>query len=268
MNNNALKKSIFVLAFFFSMFNMHSDMLGSYWGLNGTPFMFFRFAIIIVLMAVVTLINKDNLDFIANLVPKSALIFTALVIFDYFITHISGSHFLYRVWWISYIIITLMTVFIVVTLMKYDRYPEFYKRFWLSFTPIYAFVLYICFMRLPSNIDAINMKLGDGTFLMLKALINDFNVGFEAPLMFFGNIIIFVPLPFVLSAISDKFKPPIIMLIGFVVPFIVESYQYIFKCGQVDIDDIVLNFGGFLMAFIVYMLIKKYKLNATEKPDS
>ena len=51
------------------------------------------------------------------------------------------------------------------------------------------------------------------------------------------------------------------MMIGFITPLFVEAYQMIFKCGQVDIDDIVLNFGGFLIAFIVYIAIYKHKLH-------
>ena len=255
------EKSIFILFFLFSMFSMHSDRLGSYWGNNGTPYMFLRFFLIIILMSFATFINRDNVRFITRFVPPTTLVVTALMIFDYYVTQFSGSQFLYNVWWMAYIIVATMTVFIVITFVCKDNYSEFYRKFWLSFIPLYAFVFYICFLRKPGEQYYLNLELGKGTFLMLKALVNDINVSFEAPLMFFGNIAIFTPLPFILSAISKKLTPPIIMIIGFLTPLFVEAYQMIFKCGQVDIDDIVLNFGGFLIAFIVYIAIYKHKLN-------
>ena len=223
--------------------------------------MFFRFFLIIFLMIFAILINRSNSEFIIKFVPYSALAISALVIFDYYVTELSGSQFLYRVWWIAYIIVTLATIFIVESFIMKEGYRQFYKRFWLSFTPLYIFIFYICFLRTPGSIRQINLVFGQGTFLMLKALINNINVSFEAPLMFFGNLVIFAPLPFILSAISRKLTPPIILAIGFLTPFAVEGYQYIFKCGQVDIDDIVLNFAGFLTAFIIYIIILKKKLS-------
>ncbi|MBE6720359.1 MAG: VanZ family protein [Ruminococcaceae bacterium] len=254
-----IKNQIFVLFYVFSLFSMHSDNLGSYWGLNGTPFIFFRFILIIALMLIAVIINKSDTAFIEKIVPPSALIITVFVVYDYFVSHISGSHFLYRVWWIAYIIVTLMVVFFTDTLFSKEDYPDFYRRFWRSFTPLYLFVFAICFLRMPGEEYSLNTELGNGTFLMLKALIHNSRVSFEAPLMFFGNIIIFTPLPFILSAISNKFTPSLIMIIGFLTPFAVESYQLVFKCGQVDIDDIVLNFGGFIIAFVFYLIIYKQK---------
>jgi glycopeptide antibiotics resistance protein len=84
-------------------------------------------------------------------------------------------------------------------------------------------------------------------------MIDNIQVSFEAPLIFFGN----------LSAVSNKLTPPKIMIIGFITPFLAEGYQFIFKCGQVDVDDIVLNFGGFMIAYLVYILIYKFKLKDT-----
>lgn len=246
------------------MFSMHSDNLGSYWGNNGTPFMFFRFFLIIVLMSVATIINRKNIEFISTFVPISMLIITALMIFDYYITEFSGGQFLYRVWWISYIIVTQATIFLWVTVFCKEKYDNFYKKFWRAFTPLYIFVFCICFLRPPGAGYTVNLEFGKGTFPMLIALINDVNVSFEAPLMFFGNIAIFTPLPFILSALSKKLTPPKIIIIGFLTPFIVEAYQFIFKCGQVDIDDIVLNFTGFLVAFLIYLIIYKRKLKSKD----
>ncbi len=255
------EKLIFIVFYLFSMFSMHSDNLGSYWGNNGTPYMFFRFFLIILIMSFATIINRKNVEFITRFVPSSMLIITALMIFDYYVTEFSGSQFLYRVWWIAYIIVTQMTVFITGTFVLKSGYDELYTKLWRAFTPLYLFVFVICFVRHPGSSYIINTELGKGNFNMLLSFLKDVHISFEAPLMFFGNIVIFTPLPFILSAVSKKFTPPAIMIIGFLTPFIVEGYQLIFKCGQVDIDDIVLNFGGFLISYIIYALIYKHKFS-------
>ena len=249
------------------MFSMHSDMLGSYWGNNGTPYMLFRFFLIIFLMSIATYINRFNEEFLSRFVPRSMLIITAIVIIDYYITNFSGSQFLYRVWWIAYIIVTQMTVFITSTIFIKDGYNELYMRLWRAFTAMYVFVIIICFIRRPGESFVLNTELGKGNILMLKTFITNVHASFEYPLMFFGNIAIFTPLPFILSAISKKCTPPIILIAGFITPFVVEGYQLIFKCGEVDIDDIVLNFSGFLLSFIVYLILYKHKLKQKDTAD-
>ena len=261
--HNNLDKILFVIFYLFSMFSMHSDNLSSYWGNNGTPFMFFRFFLIIFLMIIATVMNMYNAEFISQFVPIMTLLITGLLIFDYYVTKISGSQFLYTAIWIAYIIVGLMTLFITYTLVVKAEYAQFYSRFWRAFIPLYIFVFIICFLRKPGETYDLNLQLGQGTFLMLKALINDVHVSFIAPLMFFGNVMIFTPLPFMLSATFKRLSPPIILIIGFLAPFVVEGYQLILKCGQVDIDDIVLNFGGFLIAYFIYLFVNKYRLKDT-----
>jgi glycopeptide antibiotics resistance protein len=169
------------------------------------------------------------------------------------VTNLSGSQFLFRVWWIASIFTAEGTLFLSVLINKPSKkdYALFYKKFWYGFTPLYLFVLIICFLRFPSTTRTINVIPGSGTFLMLKAFINNVNVSFEAPLIFFGNLLIFVPLPFILSAFFKKLKPYQIILIGIIFPILVESYQYIFRCGDVDVDDLILNWIGFFIGLAV-----------------
>ena len=257
------EKLIFTVFYLFSMFSMHSDRLNSYWSNNGTPYMLFRYVLIAILIVFSVLINQNNIRFITKVISCTVPVITALLIIDYYIFHISGTSILYTLVWLSYILTTLMSLFIVTTLFGKYNYPTFYKSFWRAFLPLYLFTIIICFLRRPGDNLTLNLELGQGTILMLRAMIDNIQVSFEAPLIFFGNVGVFVPLPFILSAVSNKLTPPKIMIIGFITPFLAEGYQFIFKCGQVDVDDIVLNFGGLLIAYLVYILIYKFILKDT-----
>ena len=260
---NRFKEIIFAIVFILSCFTMNSDHLKGYCGTQKTSYIFMRFALIIFFLFVITLMNKKNIDFISKFVPITTVCITALLIFDYYITQFSGSIFLFKIWWISYIMVANATVFLTLTVFKTDNYKNFYYNFWYGFTPIYVFTLIICFLRTPYEKLTTNFRLGNGTFLMLKSILNH-NKSFEPYLLFIGNIIIFLPLPFVLSAIIKKIKPYQLALIGFAAPFIVEGYQYIFKCGDVDIDDIVLNWLGFFIGFLIQRIINKRLLTKSE----
>ena len=258
-----LKEALFGIAFILSCFTMNSDHLGGYWKSGGMPKIMLRYILIFAFLTVLTIINKANFSFISKFVKYTLWAITPLVIFDYYVTEFSGGQFLYRVWWISYIIVASGTVFLSATIIKPKKYKVFYYDFWQGFIPIYLFTLYICFLRTPFTSLTTNYKLGNGTFLMLKAIIKNPHIDFEPYLIFVGNVIIFLPLPFILSALFKKIKPYQLALIGFAVPFIVEGYQYFLKCGDVDIDDVILNWLGFVIGLFIQQIIKKRLL--TEK---
>ncbi|MBQ9530730.1 MAG: VanZ family protein [Eubacterium sp.] len=259
-----LQESFFGIAFILSCFTMNSDNLGGYWESNGMPKIMLRYLLIFVFLTFLTIINKTNFSFISKFVKYTLFGITPLVIFDYYVTEFSGGQFLYRVWWISYIIIAAATVFSVATIIKPKEYKCFYYEFWQGFLPIYLFTLFICFLRTPFTSLTTNYIIGNGTLLMLKAIIRNPHIDFEPYLIFFGNVIIFIPLPFILSAFLKKIKPYQLVLIGLITPFIVEGYQYFLKCGDVDIDDIILNWLGYFIGMGIYLIIKKRLLTKSE----
>ena len=76
----------------------------------------------------------------------------------------------------------------------------------------------------------------------------------------FGNIVAFVPMGFLLPIIKRKsasFKNT--MLIVFFATCTVEITQYIAGVGVTDIDDIVLNFLGGVIGYVMYCAV--YRLS-------
>jgi len=73
----------------------------------------------------------------------------------------------------------------------------------------------------------------------------------------FGNIILFMPLPFFLVFIFHVKKTGKTILIAFIISFCVELTQFIFSIGVADIDDIILNTLGAITGVAVLKLLKK-----------
>jgi glycopeptide antibiotics resistance protein len=66
-----------------------------------------------------------------------------------------------------------------------------------------------------------------------------------------GNILLFVPLPFVISLLYKAKNRKIILLIAVGVSVVIELIQYTFMIGVADIDDILLNTMGAVLGLIL-----------------
>ena len=259
MDNDKAKANrfLFALAFVFSCLTMNSNYLPGYYAQKSTFLVILRFVLIFVFMFAITLLNRKDSIFISKFVPITTLIITALLIFDRRVTQISGNQFLYGALWIAYIATANITVLLALAVSKASDYEKILRNTWMGLTLLYFYTLKICFLRKPGTSLSINLKLFNGTFPLLKHIINHPGTDFEYYMIFFGNIVIFFPLAFIVYAIFNNIKSYQLMLIGLAAPFLVEGYQYIFKCGNVDIDDVILNWTGFFIGFIILQIIKK-----------
>jgi glycopeptide antibiotics resistance protein len=66
-----------------------------------------------------------------------------------------------------------------------------------------------------------------------------------------GNILLFVPLPFVISLLYKAKNRKIILLIAVGFSVVIELLQYTFMIGVADIDDILLNTMGAVLGLIL-----------------
>ena len=78
-----------------------------------------------------------------------------------------------------------------------------------------------------------------------------------------GNIILFIPIPFVLAWYfkMNRFLP--ILFTGFLISLSIELLQYIFDVGVADIDDIILNTLGTFAGFFCYKAFRHVFLIST-----
>ncbi len=77
-----------------------------------------------------------------------------------------------------------------------------------------------------------------------------------------GNLIVFIPLGYLLPTIIKKYEKFLYLLITVIFfSTFFEVFQYIFKLGSSDIDDVILNTLGGIVGYALFRFISKYILN-------
>ena len=91
---------------------------------------------------------------------------------------------------------------------------------------------------------------------IVKCLSGDYSLGSWVKEMLVGNIIMFMPFGFFLPFVVENLNRRNAFMIFLVVPFVVESLQ-LFVGRSFDIDDLICNFLGIIIGFIIAGMIKK-----------
>ena len=76
----------------------------------------------------------------------------------------------------------------------------------------------------------------------------------------FGNIILFIPMPFFLAVVFNIKSPVKLFSIALAVSTAVEISQYVLSIGVADIDDIILNMIGTCIGIGVVKLLTGFRL--------
>ena len=73
-----------------------------------------------------------------------------------------------------------------------------------------------------------------------------------------GNVLAFMPCGFLLPAISRRCRRIYYAVpVGFLISFLIECTQLIFRVGSFDVDDLMLNTLGVLLGFILNRFIQR-----------
>ena len=229
---------------------------GGYFHFVSFYFQIFKTILVFCLMLGITVLNKNNINKIVKLTISATAIITVICIVDNYFIMFSGNPSFYRLWWYSIIHIANAGVFI--GMLKCKAKEKEISAFFKGYTPFYLFTFAVCFLRPFGDTLTTNFRIGHGTILFLNYLIHnpkDSEIWFNVV----GNIVFFIPIAFILKAFIPRIKNYQQILTGLAVPLFIEGYQLVLKCGDVDIDDIVLNFSGFLIGFILLILQTKLK---------
>ena len=262
-SSEKIGKAAYILLYLFCCSLMSSNKLGGLWGTAGfTPFIYFKLVFAFCAVFTATVILRDFPKFLSKAVMYCTAEAGILFALDYLTLKLSGTMFLYNVWWIAAIAMSALGAFAAGCFtIKKKAFTKFYKSFVYGILPLYIITFIICFLRKPGSNLSTNFVPFHGTFQMLKAFLNNPYGDFEAPLLFFGNVFIFTPLPIILKSCFKNIKDKQLLLAGVLTTIFVEGYQYIFRCGDVDIDDIITNLLGYLLGYFVLKLIERKKLN-------
>jgi len=103
-----------------------------------------------------------------------------------------------------------------------------------------------------NSIDSYNL-------IPFKSIVDIFKNGttYEVIINIFGNLLVFMPLEYFLIELFKIKKLSINFISSFGIILLIEIFQYIFKVGVLDIDDLILCTFGMMIFYIVYIRIKK-----------
>lgn len=257
-----IKLWTFAIVFIFLSLFMVPRLSVSFSNIINTYILIILFAVTVILCAVSVLINKNNLEKTFKIYAVEANIVLLAYVVDYSVRTVTGNVSFYTMLWISFGFVASVGVFTALALIKNTDKYKTVSKFWLAFTPTYAYIFLIVFLRKPNTYYELNLTFGSGILSYTDYLMSAFKNDFWMVYNFVGNVVFFVPLVFIFNAFFPKLKCYQVFFISCIVPYLVEGYQYIFKCGSVDIDDIVLNTGGIIIGMIIFIISRRKAGNA------
>ncbi len=252
-----IKYLFFIITYTLSCFTVTTNRITGYFSYKSTDMLIIKYTVVFLFVFASVLLNRNKLKYVIDYSSVFINILLILYIFDYFVTNFSGTDSYYRMWWLCMIYIANAGLYAGFTLICKDDFERLSKKFWLSFLPTYIFTFLLVFARKPNIYYDVNLKFGNGLLSTADYLISHFHINTWPLFNFVGNIAFFIPIPFIFGTLFPKLKNYQIFLIIILIPFLVEGYQYVFKCGNVDIDDIVFNMSGIIIGFILLLIENK-----------
>ena len=73
----------------------------------------------------------------------------------------------------------------------------------------------------------------------------------------FGNLFVFMPLEYFLIELFKIRKISLNFIISFLIILLIELFQFVFKVGVLDIDDLILCTLGMMIFYVCYYLKNK-----------
>ena len=204
----------------------------------------------------VTKANKYNFEFKLTIFFYVLSIFTFLVYlrFDYD-PNIEVNYF------IRLFITVIASIFIIIGNRIYatncvEKLEDKKKVSKLSHVIVFIYYVILIFnMAIFARYNSINSY----NLIPFKTIIEMFKDGnfYSVAINIFGNLLIYMPLEYFLLELFNIKKFSTNFIISFVIILLIEIFQYIFKLGVFDIDDLILCISGMILFYVIYTKIKK-----------
>ena len=164
-------------------------------------------------------------------------------------------------YFIRLLIIVTASIFVIIGNKTYsNNYVEKLedKKKVLKLSHIIVFIYYVILLfnmvvfARYNSIDSYNL-------IPFKSIVDIFKNGttYEVIINIFGNLLVFMPLEYFLIELFKVKKFLINFILSFVIILLIELFQYVFKVGVLDIDDLILCTFGMMIFYIIYTRIKK-----------
>ena len=164
-------------------------------------------------------------------------------------------------YFIRLLIIVIASIFVIIGNKIYsNNYVEKLedKKKVLKLSHIIVFIYYVILLfnmvvfARYNSIDSYNL-------IPFKSIVDIFKNGttYEVIINIFGNLLVFMPLESFLIELFKVTRLPINFILSFGIILLIEIFQYVFKVGVLDIDDLILCTFGMMIFYIIYTRIKK-----------
>ena len=162
------------------------------------------------------------------------------------------------------LIIVIASIFVIIGNKIYsNNYVEKLedKKKVKKLSQIIIFVYYIILlfnMVIFARYNSINSY----NLIPFKSIIDIFRNGTSYSIIInvFGNLLVFMPLEYFLIELFKVNKFLVNFILSFSIILLIELFQYVFKVGVLDIDDLILCTVGMMLFYICYnLLIKRNK---------
>ena len=159
-------------------------------------------------------------------------------------------------YFIRLLIIVIASIFVIIGNKIYsNNYVEKLedKKKVLKLSHIIVFIYYVILLfnmvvfARYNSIDGYNL-------IPFKSIVDIFKNGttYEVIINIFGNLLVFMPLEYFLIELFKVKKFSINFILSFGIILLIELFQYIFKVGVLDIDDLILCTFGMMIFCIIY----------------
>ena len=164
-------------------------------------------------------------------------------------------------YFIRLLIVVISSIFIIIGNKIYgNNYVEKLedKKKITKFSQSIVFIYYIILI-FNMTIFARYNSVSNYNIIPFKSIIDIFNSGnfYSILINIFGNLLVFTPLGYFIIELFKINKFSIYSLISFLIILMVEIFQFVFKVGIFDIDDLILCTFGMIIFYILYNKIKR-----------
>lgn len=106
-------------------------------------------------------------------------------------------------------------------------------------------------------------ETGQANFVPFKTIFSYINGEQGRMITFFeliGNIVIFVPIGFLIPLIYKRITWQKLLIFAITISLFIEVLQIVFHVGVFDIDDIILNSFGTMIGYLIFIAMSNGKI--------
>lgn len=136
-----------------------------------------------------------------------------------------------------------------------DFYTVFFKGYLIAFIFIFIQIYFILRQYNTGELTSVNLVPFGGEIGRIVHLFSDIKSNTLELMRSAGNIMFFATIPPLIAAFDKKKRIIPMLAVPFAASIAAEVFQYLFKCGDTDIDDVILNTFGAVLGVVLYKFI-------------